>query len=64
MEGHYVFFNVGHTVLFPSLKCLTGGPIKMNIVAEFLANLLLSILLLQTRKTDNNALDINAILYP
>jgi hypothetical protein len=36
------FFNVGHTVWFPPLKCL-------------------SILLLQTSKTDNNALDIDAI---
>jgi hypothetical protein len=59
MGSHDLFFNVGHTVSFPSLKCLTCGAIKMNITIMLL-NLArcLSILLLQT---DNNALDIDAI---
>jgi hypothetical protein len=62
MGSHELFFNVGHTVSFPSLKCLTCGAIKMNITIMLL-NLVrcLNILLLQTTKTDNNAPDIDAI---
>jgi hypothetical protein len=58
MGGQDLFFNVGHTVWFPSLKCLTCGSIN-NLFLTFPRYL--SILLLQTGKTDNNALDIDAI---
>jgi hypothetical protein len=40
-------------------KLLTSGPIKMNMLLNFPR--CLSILLLQTSKTDKNALDIEAI---
>jgi hypothetical protein len=62
MGAHDFFFlNDGYTVWFPSLKCLTCGPTKMN--KNMLLNFprCLSILLLQTSKTNNNALDIDAI---
>jgi hypothetical protein len=59
MRGHDLFFNVGCIVLFLSLKCLTCGQNKHNILLNFPQ--CLSILLLQTIKTENNALDIDAI---
>jgi hypothetical protein len=56
------FFNVGDTTYLISVtKVLTCGPIKMNITLLLNFPLFLSILLLQTSKTDNNALDIDAI---
>jgi hypothetical protein len=51
------FFNVGRTVWFPPPKCLTYY--EHNMLLNFPQ--CLSILLLQTSKTGNNALDIDAI---
>jgi hypothetical protein len=54
------FFNVGHTVWFPSLKCLTCGPIKINITCCWISR---DPSICKTGKSDNNALDIDAIYY-
>jgi hypothetical protein len=51
------FFNVGHSVWLPSLKRTYQK--EYNMLLNFPR--CLSILLLQTSKPDNNALDIDAI---
>jgi hypothetical protein len=56
MGGHdYFFFTVGHTKV-PDMRTYQN---EHNILLNFPPRL--SILLLQTSKTDNNALDIDAI---
>jgi hypothetical protein len=59
MEGHDLFFNVGHTVWFPSLKYMRTYQNEHDMLLNFPR--CLCILLLETSKTDNNALDFEAI---
>jgi hypothetical protein len=60
MRGHDFFFHVEHTLIsatkVPDMRTYQN---EHNMLLNFLR--CLSILLLQTSKTDNNALDIDAI---
>jgi hypothetical protein len=57
MRSWFIFFSVW----LPSLKCLTCEPVKINITCCLRFPRFLRILLLQSSKTNNNALDIDAI---